>query len=184
MSGALAWMPGALRAAGLGCEEELGWLMAGHGAFGVAHGVMLHHTACSLPGAMPDLNVLEQGRPDLKGPLCNLGLGRDGVFRAISANKAWHAGYGWWHGVTDGNGCFIGIEMENAGTGKEPWSQTIYDAALKGTAALLKHIGAAPIMCCGHKEYARTSEGKLGRKIDPITWDMDSFRKALERKLT
>jgi hypothetical protein len=43
------------------------------------------------------------------------------------------------------------------------------DAYRHGVAAILKHLGKEPIMCCGHKEWTK-------RKIDPHTLDMDKFR--------
>ncbi len=41
----------------------------------------------------------------------------------------------------------------------------------RGCAAILTHIGAKPIMCAGHKEYALPH----GRKDDP-DFDMVAFR--------
>jgi N-acetyl-anhydromuramyl-L-alanine amidase AmpD len=95
----------------------------------------------------------------------------------IAAGKGWHAGRGEWQGVTDGNAHLIGIEAENIGTSDkhgnplEPWPAVQMDAHHRGCAAILKHIGAAPIMCAGHKEYALPK----GRKDDP-NFDMARFR--------
>jgi hypothetical protein len=183
----LAWLPDVLHASGLSVEIEPEFLTAGQGDFIEPRGIILHHTACSAPGPMPDLQVLEHGRPDLKGTLCNLGLGRDGKYRAISANLAWHAGEGMFRGIgrykdrktgqhvgtMDGNAYFIGIEMENNGT-TEAWSSTILKAAHTGVVALLRQIGADPSWCIGHKEFCYPKN----RKIDP-DFPMDSFRFAL-----
>lgn len=136
-----------------------------------------HHTCGPKDGDIRDLHVLVDGRPDLGGPLCNLGLARSGVFWVVAAGKAWHAGRGLWQGVSDGNSHLIGIEAENIGTSDktgnplEPWSAPQIDAYKRGCAAILKHIGAAPIMCAGHKEFALPH----GRKDDP-NFDMDKFR--------
>ena len=46
------------------------------------------------------------------------------------------------------------------------------DAYRRGVAAILKHIRAKPIMCCGHREYALP----VGRKPDP-TFNMNVFRR-------
>lgn len=183
----LAALPDVLRAVGLPVEVEPEFLTAGQGNFIESRGIILHHTACNVPGPMPDLNVLEHGRPDLKGTLCNFGLGRDGKYRAISANLAWHAGEGMfrgigryrdrktgkWVGTMDGNAYFIGIEMENNGT-TEPWGQPLLKAAHTGVVALLKHIGADPSWCIGHKEFCYPPR----RKTDP-DFDMPSFRTSL-----
>jgi N-acetyl-anhydromuramyl-L-alanine amidase AmpD len=78
--------------------------------------------------------------------------------------------------VTNGNANLIGIEAENTGLTTGPnadtWPEVQLDAYRRGVAAILKKIGAAPIMCGGHKEYAPT------RKIDP-TFDMVAFRAAV-----
>jgi N-acetyl-anhydromuramyl-L-alanine amidase AmpD len=95
--------------------------------------------------------------------------------------------------VSDGNAHLIGIEAENIGTNDkqghplEPWSLPQLDAYKRGCAAILQYIGAKPIMCAGHKEYALPK----GRKDDP-NFDMVAFRadiaalmvkKAVKRKV-
>lgn len=176
MTYSLLWLPQVLRDAGLTVIEVPNWQNKGHGDEGKVLGVLCHHTCGPLHGDLPDLNVLIDGRPDLGGPLCNLGLGRSGHYWMIAAGKGYHAGRGSWQGVTDGNAHFIGIEAENVGTSHhgvpdEPWSDVVMDAYRRGVAAILKHVGAAPIMCAGHKEYALPR----GRKDDP-NFDMDKFR--------
>jgi len=125
---------------------------------------------------MPSLRVLTGGRPDLSGPLAQLGLGRDGTYFVVAAGRAFHAGAGNWQGFTSGNTNFIGIEAENTGlsTGvkAESWPEAQMDAYRRGVAAILGKIGANAIMCCGHKEYALP----LGRKTDP-SFNMDDFRR-------
>lgn len=171
----LLWLPQVLRDAGLTVVEVPGWKNRGHGDEGKVLGVLCHHTCGPLHGDLPDLNVLVDGRPDLGGPLCNLGLGRNGTYYMIAAGKAWHAGAGLWQGVRDGNAHFIGIEAENTGETKgaraDTWPAVQMDAYRRGVAAILKHIGAASIMCAGHKEYALPH----GRKDDP-DFDMEKFR--------
>lgn len=173
----LLWLPDVLRAAGLQVIEVPGWQNRGHGDEGEVLGVLCHHTCGPLHGDLPDLKVLVDGRPDLGGPLCNLGLGRSGAYYMIAAGKGWHAGAGNWLGVTDGNAHLIGIEAENAGTNDshgqptDPWPAVQMDAYKRGVAAILKHIGAHPTMCAGHKEFALPH----GRKDDP-NFDMAAFR--------
>lgn len=175
MTFSLLWLPQVLRAWGLKVVEVPGWQNRGHGDEGKVLGVLCHHTCGPLHGDLPDLKVLVDGRPDLGGPLCNLGLGREGDYYMIAAGKGWHAGRGAWQGVTDGNGHLIGIEAENTGETSGPradtWPAPQMDAYKRGVAAILTHIGAKPIMCAGHKEYALPR----GRKDDP-NFDMVKFR--------
>jgi hypothetical protein len=138
---------------------------------GTVKGVMCHHTAGSANGIMPSLGIITNGRPDLEGPLAQLGLGRDGTFFVVAAGRCNHAGRGMWQGLGTGNSNFIGIEAENTGTANDPWPAVQLDAYRRGVAAILKKIGANAIMCCGHKEYALPP----GRKNDP-SFDMVDFR--------
>ncbi len=175
MAYSLVWLPQVLRDAGLEVLEHPGWQTCGHGDMGNVQGVLCHHSCGPLHGDLPDIDVLVDGRPDLGGPLCNLGLGRSGKFYMIAAGKGWHAGKGEWQGVTDGNSHLIGIEAENTGetTGPraEAWPEVQMNSYKRGCAAILKHIGARSIMVAGHKEYCRP----VGRKDDP-SFDMLAFR--------
>lgn len=177
MDFALTWLPAVLERAGLKVAEVPGWRSRGHREMGTVKGVMCHHTATAAPGNMPTLRTLVDGRSDLPGPLCHLGLGRDGTFYVVAAGLAYHAGPGSYRGITDmGNSSFIGIEAENDGEG-EPWPEVQMAAYRRGVAALLAHIGADGAMCCGHKEYAP------GRKSDP-SFAMPAFRAEVHRILT
>ncbi len=168
----LSWMPDALLGAGLKVAECDGWRERGRAEMGTVRGVMCHHTANPKPGNMPTLEILTTGRADLRGPLCNLGLGRDGTFYIVAAGRANHAGIGEWAGLKNkGNSCFIGIEAENAGDGSEPWPPEQVEAYQRGVYALLKHLNVGADMCVGHKEYALPQ----GRKIDP-NFSMKDFR--------
>jgi N-acetyl-anhydromuramyl-L-alanine amidase AmpD len=167
----LPWLVDVPKAAGLKCAPVDGWQTRGHGPMGEVKGVLLHHTAGGLGGNMPSLGVITKGRPDLAGPLANYGLGRDGTVYCVSGGRAFHAGKGSWHGVTNGNSELIGIEAENTGLG-EAWSEAQMDAYVRLVAALLKQAGADPIMAVAHREWALPK----GRKIDPTGIDMDAFR--------
>lgn len=175
----LTWLPDVLKAAGLKVQEVPGWQARGHGDVRDIRGVMCHHTCGPAHGNIDDLHVLVDGRPDLPGPLCELGLARDGTYFIVAAGKAWHAGAGNWQGFTDGNGHFIGIEAENTGLPSDPWPEVQMDAYRRGVAAILKHIGANWLMCCGHKEYALPH----GRKDDP-SFDMVKFRADVQALMT
>lgn len=178
MTYSLTWLPEVLEAAGLKVAETQGWRTRGRAEMGTVKGVMCHHTATRRGGNMPTLDLLIKGRADLAGPLCHLGLGRDGTFYVIAAGRANHAGPGKWENIAQdkGNSHFIGIEAENSGLASDPWPEVQMDAYRRGVAAILKHIGASANMCCGHKEYAP------GRKPDP-SFDMPTFRAAVSEYL-
>lgn len=169
----LIWLPRALQDAGLHVIETPGWLTRGRpGAFGPIRGVLCHHTAGPLLGDHPSLGIVTNGRSDLPGPLAQLLLARNGTFHVVAAGRCNHAGKGYWNGVTAGNTSFVGIEAENTGLPNDfPWPEEQMHAYALGCAAILKKIGAQPIMCVGHKEYARP----IGRKPDP-DFNMTSFR--------
>src|SRR5713226_4107492 len=118
----LIWLPSVLKSAGLKVAVVDGWESRGRGDVGEIFGVICHHTAGPRDGNMPSLRTLIEGRPDLSGPLAQLGLGRDGTFYVIAAGRCNHAGKGVWQGVTTGNFSFIGIEAENTGLMDDsPW---------------------------------------------------------------
>jgi peptidoglycan hydrolase-like protein with peptidoglycan-binding domain len=128
---------------------------------------------------MPSLNTIINGRPDLRGPLAQLGLGRDGTWYVIAAGRCNHAGAGMWNGVTAGNTHFLGVEAENTGRADDhPWPDVQFDAYRRGVAAILGHIGRDAEWCAGHKEFALPH----GRKDDP-TFDMPEFRLAVAQIL-
>lgn len=175
MSTRLLWLPDALRAAGLKVALVDGWERRGQDSLGRILGVICHYTAT--PDAtrnMPTLKLLIDGRSDLPGPLCQLGLGRDGTFYVVASGRANHAGRGEWNGVLTGNTNFIGIEAENSGRKDDPWPPVQIDAYHRGVAAILREVGRTAASCCGHREYARP----LGRKTD-INVDMDQFRRGV-----
>jgi N-acetyl-anhydromuramyl-L-alanine amidase AmpD len=171
MAFSLTWIPEVLEGAGLKVAEQPGWRTRGRGEMDTVKGVMCHHTSGSAHGIMPSLGVITDGRPDLAGPLAQLGLGRDGTFFVVAAGRCNHAGRGMWQGLSTGNSNFIGIEAENTGSPNDPWPAVQLDAYRRGVVAILKKIGANTIMCCGHKEYALPQ----GRKDDP-SFGMFDFR--------
>lgn len=182
MTYSLTWLRDVLLGAGLKVAETAGWETRGyHGDVGQTLGVICHHTAGLPKGNAPSLNAIINGRPAspgapaLPGPLAQLCLGRDGTYYLVAAGLANHAGPGSWQGITLGNTHFVGIEAENTGltsgpNNDYPWPAVQMDAYRRGVAAILQKIGAQPIMCVGHKEWAPH------RKIDP-TFNMDDFRR-------
>lgn len=167
------WLADVLRDAGCKVVEQPGWKTAGRGKMGDIRGVIAHHTGAGSTKGL--LNLIENGRADLPGPLSQLFLDDDGTFYVIAAGRCNHAGKGSWQGVRSGNSQFIGIEARNAGDGKDVWEDEQMDAYARGVAAILNHLGEDSVMVCGHKEFALPK----GRKVDP-TFDMFEFREDVE----
>ena len=172
----MLWLADVLRASGLKVLEHPGW--KSRGKEGMRPQVVIgHHTATHW--STPDLNVtnlLVKGRVDLVGPLCHLGLNRDGTYSVIAAGTANHAGAGQWMGANESVET-IGIEAYNYGNGvpfpsREPWPQVQLDAYDRGVAALLKHLGKDERYFCGHREWALPA----GRKPDPSGIDLNAMR--------
>ncbi len=161
-----------LRAAGLNVKEYPGWQTRGHGDMKGVRGILCHHTAEAVDANVDPVSaLLLKGRPDLPGPLSQLGLGQDGKWHVIAAGKSYHAGKGAWAPMQlqdNGNSWLIGVEAENNGL-KEVWPPVQLDAYWRGCAAMAKHYGLGVSAVIGHKEYAP------GRKTDP-NFDMDDFR--------
>lgn len=178
MAFSLIWLPDVLQDAGLKVSLVDGWRNRGfeNRDIGTVMGVICHHTAGRMEGNMPSLRTLIKGTDKVPPPLSQLGLARDGTYFVVAAGLCNHAGRGEWQGITRGNTHFIGIEAENTGSPKkkphlrDPWPAVQLDAYERGVAAILTHIRASPIMCCGHKEWAPS------RKPDPALIDMPSFR--------
>lgn len=171
MTFSLTWLPDILKLAGLKVALVPGWEHRGRGDVGRIFGVICHHTAGPKHGNMPSLDTLINGRTGLRGPLAQLGLGRDGTYFVIAAGRANHAGAGEWQSKTNGNANFIGIEAENTGLANDKdWTKIQIEAYQHGVAAILRYIHQPVRFCAGHREYAPH------RKIDPSHIDMDDFR--------
>ena len=141
MSYSLTWLPDILLQAGLKVAKVAGWENRGRREMGEVQGVLCHHTAGPKAGNMPTLNLLIEGRPDLAGPLAQLGLGRDGTFYVVAAGLCNHAGDGAYRGIVAGNTHLIGIEAENTGLAGDSWPQVQLQAYQHAGAAILRHIG-------------------------------------------
>ena len=167
MSRAL-WLPNVLRAAGLIVRETPGWQTRGYEFNRDLFGVVGHHTASSrTAGINPSRNICIVGRPDLRGPLCQLLLARDGSYDVIASGIANHGGAGSYPGwpYSVNNTC-IAIEAENDGIG-ERWSARIMDSFVIGAAAILDHLGKDESRFLAHFEWAENIYGQKGRKPDP-----------------
>jgi hypothetical protein len=166
------WLVDAARSTGYPVVEVTGWQTRGHGGMRVVEGVVGHHTATadSAPGDYPSLDIVTNGRPDLAGPLCNLGLGRSGTIYVVAAGCAYHAGASRWLGFLDLNDEFLGIEAESAGYGV--WTDAQRDAYPKLVAALLRYMSRGVERYAGHKDVCVPP----GRKIDPVGIDTGWLR--------
>lgn len=169
----LVWLGEVLRAASLKVIEKGDWKNRGHGDMQDIRGILCHHTGEAIDNNTdPVIDLLVKGRPDLSGPLSQLGLGQDGSYYLIAAGKASHAGKGAWKPMRladNGNSHLIGIEAENNGIG-ERWPDVQMNAYARGCAAMIRHLKLPVEAVIAHKEYAP------GRKSDP-NFDMAAFRK-------
>lgn len=176
----LLWLAEDCRAAGLIVKELGGW--QGRGAEFIArpNTVIAHHTGTpkAARGDLPTQRILIEGRADLPGPLCQVGLGRNGTVYIVASGKANHAGKGTWRGTT-ASAYTVGIEAENPGDGK-PWPDKQYDAYVRLCAVLLRGLGQGAERLAAHREWALP----LGRKVDPAGIDMDRMRLDVARKLS
>lgn len=161
------WLADAARSTGYRVVEISGWRSRGHGSMRLVEGVVGHHTAtpASAGGDYPSLGIVTNGRSDLAGPLCNLGLGRDGTIYVVAAGCAWHAGASRWAGFTDLNDEFLGIEAESPGHGE--WTAAQRDCYPKLVGALLKYMNRGTDRYAGHKDVCVP----VGRKPDPVGID-------------
>lgn len=173
------------RKAGLKVVEAPGWETRGHGHLTAVRTIVCHHTAgpsaAADPSPFPSLKVVRDGRFnqrtqlwDLRGPLAQLGLGRDGTVHVIASGVARHAG-----AVRDasyGNSYSLGIEAENDGVG-EPWPAVQMAAYVRLCAALVNRYGLTSGRVLAHREVCKP----VGRKIDPTGIDMPAFRGQVAR---
>lgn len=151
----------------------------GHGTLTVRGG-MLHHDAIGPITRQRGIEVMQDGRPGLKGPLCNAWVDRDGTWCLITDQRANHAGNcsswalnevfdgrapgrdayerGLMDDTTIGNRYLYGIEVANNGVG-EPYPDEQIHSLAKGCAALNQTWGLGAHHWIHHREATR-------RKID------------------
>lgn len=161
-----------LREWGLHVVELPGWQDRGAEFPKLPSVVVCHHTGTrrSASKDLPTERVLIDGRSDLPGPLCQVGLGYSGTAYVIAAGKANHAGKGHWNGHSVGNTDSVGIEAESPGDGT--WTTAQRNAYPVVCAALHDLLGTSASLTCAHRESAEPH----GRKDDPVGIDMDILR--------
>lgn len=161
-----------LREWGLHVVEVPGWEDRGADFPRLPSVVVCHHTGTprSSKSDLPTERVLIDGRSDLHGPLCQVGLGYSGTVYVIAAGKANHAGVGHWNGHNVGNTDSAGIEAESPGDGT--WTTAQRHAYPIVCAAIHDLLGTGASLTCAHRESAEPH----GRKNDPVGIDMDLMR--------
>ena len=167
-----------LRAAGLNVTEVDGWKTRAHGPLTEIRGIVCHHTAGAPTGDYPSLPIVRDGRPDLPGPLAQLGLGRSGTWFAIAAGLSYHAGVVLQPDIFS-NQYAIGVEAEGIGipptdSGHIYWPEVQWESYVRGVRALKNAFKVPTEHVQGHKEVCSPP----GRKIDP-NFSMQEFRNAL-----
>jgi N-acetyl-anhydromuramyl-L-alanine amidase AmpD len=86
-------------------------------------------------------------------------------------NTAWHAGRASWHGQTKINELSLGVELENANDGRDPYPQEQIDALLQLTQEKVSQYNIAPDMITRHLDVAVPR----GRKRDPAGFPWPEF---------
>lgn len=177
----ITWIEDAARAAvaGAGLPGAVvvpgaNWKTLGHGAFPAQPTIVVgHHTGTptTARGDYPTLNVVTNGRSDLAGPLCNLGLGRSGSVFLVAAGVAWHAGTSAYLGLLDLNSKSVGIEAESSGSGRD-WTAAQLAMYPRLVAELLRRMGQPPARYVSHRGCATPA----GRKSDPTGISDDWMR--------
>lgn len=166
----VSWLDDVLRVAGLTVVELTNWQGRGPELTRV-DAVICHATITGRN--VPDQNVanlLRDGHSTLPGPLCQLGLARDGRWWLICDGRGNHNGRGQFGNQT------IGVEAFNDGT--EPWPVVQLDSYQRGVAAICKHLGLPADRVLAH------AESDPGRKSDPRGIDMDAFRRRVASLIT
>ncbi len=142
------------------------------GALARVRMVVIHATAGRAPG---DLNWLRQGGDERRPVSVHYYIGRDGrVVQLVKEEDiAWHAGTSVW--AVDGrvlqncNRFSIGIELENLNTGRDPYPEAQYAAALELTRDLVRRHHVPRGQLVRHLDIAP------GRKTDPAGFPWERF---------
>lgn len=191
------WLHDALVAEGCNVIDESGWQTRTRppdtGPFDPKNGFTWHHTAAtsSASNPFPSKNILINGRPDLGGPLCHLGIDYNGGVHLIAAGRANHSGAtnGFGHSVTninspqggaDGNAQLLGIEIDYDGNQNVP--SAAYVASIKAGAAFCRHQGWDASYGYAHHETSTT--GKIDPAQNLVPENMTIWRGDLADALT
>lgn len=104
---------------------------------------------------------------------CHYLIGTTGqIYQLVPDTRcAWHAGVSAWDGITAVNPRSIGIELENANTGTDPYPSAQYAALVTLTRTLLL---AHPILAARIVRHLDIAVPK-GRKSDPAGFDWQRY---------
>lgn len=129
-------------------------------------GVVLHHTGSTNEAG--DEAWLSQWH--LNPVSTNQLVKRNGTIVQIVPNEviAWHAGLSVLHGRVDCNSWCIGIEICNAGNGREKFTDMQYEAVAQTVAYNCARFHISDMNVATHAQVALPA----GRKVDPLGWDM------------
>lgn len=94
------------------------------------------------------------------------------IYQLVDDEKtAWHAGRASWNGETAVNEISLGIELENANDGRDPYPQPQLDALIELVRAKIEQYQIAPGMVARHADVALPR----GRKSDPAGFPWAAF---------
>jgi len=134
--------------------------------------ILLHATVGSYTSSLDWLRNPQTKNPDDRVSTHYL-IRRDGHIAQLVADDqtAWHAGRARWHGITAINEASIGIELENANDGHDPYPAAQLDAARLLCRSLIAayHILRANVV--RHLDVATPA----GRKTDPAGFPWPAF---------
>lgn len=173
----ITWLADVLREAGCAVREEGDWKNRDSPGDFQPIGVLWHHTAgptASPDNPAPSLRTVRDTGTSVPPPLCHALIDYNGVFRLISAGNANHAGRSRGSGpipaVSDANVLLVGWEIEYAAQLNQRMSRVQYQAALKGTAAVIRRLGKDASYVRGHLETS------VDGKWDPGFIEMSQVR--------
>lgn len=169
------WLADVLRNAGLPVVELAGWKQRGTELVDV-DAVVWHHDG-SPPGASPSVPKYMAGQIDQNKAGAQCWVGLDGTWHLVAAGKVFHTG----EVLTGkhGNSRSLGVETDH--TTGEPWSGVhLLESLRRGTAAILRHIGADEQAI----EFHKTICSPVGRKQDPDGLELAVERRAVAALLT
>jgi hypothetical protein len=176
--------------------ERPGWRTRNTGRSFDPIGIVVHHDALNdQVSTERGLQIIEQGRPDLAGPLAANWHEDDGTLYLCSFGNSNHGGRfaanpvartraglpplgdaGALGLVDDGpvaNGIYYGDEVHNAGDGRDPYEPGQMQTLTLSLAARCELHGWTGARVIGHREGTR-------RKIDPRGIDMTALRQAVD----
>ena len=170
----ITWLAEELRRAGLNVVEHANWRDHARPGDWEPRFIVVHATAA--PRTQSDsaqVAIVRDGRSDLRGPIANATVDRQGRWHVLSAgrcNTTVAGTAGPFAGL--GNTNALGIEACNdngLASPAEPWPAVQYEAYYRGVAAICKRMGWPASRAVGHREHTP------GHKTDP-TFSMTRFR--------